>query len=101
MRKNVELFDQLGGEGTTNWIENSEVVKRSQSKKKQEKICKKRTVDETKKATESSQYSRSFELSEVNEAIDSMKAGKAPGEDVVYPEFIRYLGKLARMWRIT
>lgn len=39
-----------------------------------------------------------FTFDELNEAIGATKAGKAAGLDGMYPEFIKHLGKRARIW---
>lgn len=42
--------------------------------------------------------SNSFSDREIESAINMLKLRKASGLDGIYPEFIRYLGKLARTW---
>lgn len=46
----------------------------------------------------SEEYSKPFELEELEEAISRMKLGKAAGEGRMYPEFFKYLGDNAKRW---
>ena len=45
-----------------------------------------------------SEFDQPFSMDELDAAICSIKAGKAAGLNGLYPEFLKHLGKRARIW---
>lgn len=44
------------------------------------------------------EFDNPFTLEELDTTINSIKLGKAAGLDGLYPEFLKHLGKRARLW---
>ena len=46
-------------------------------------------------------YSKHFMLSELDVALSKMKSGKAAELDNIYPEFLKHLGPLGKIWLLN
>lgn len=98
--KNTVTRKERSGAVTPDMIA-SRIVKLSDSanvSKFRKKYVKDALRAKKKLLTSKPQFSRPFDISEIQSCIDSLKLGKAAGADNMYPEFIKNLGDQAMKW---
>lgn len=79
----------------TNIVENSTMIVPDKHHKR---IIKSKLRKLVQSLTNDSEYDQPFSLDELDAAISSINSGKAAGLDGLYPEFLKHLGKRAKIW---
>ena len=92
--KSRNIFPVTPNDVASQLIKNSKGLVSNQQKKRVDK----RYIRNFRNCQRSSNISSAFTTQEINNAIATLKSGKAPGFDHIFPDYLKHLGPKATNW---